>query len=299
MSGYAAPRFWPVWLSLALLWLAAHLPWRWQMALGDGVGRLAWHLVPRRRRITQTNLAHCFPELSEAEHDALARHHFRHNGRALFEGALAFFAPVHRLQALITRIDGLEQIEQARTAGKGVVLLGGHFTSMILCGRLLALHLPLQIVYKEASNPLSERMARHYRAQHYEGLIENTDFRSLVRRLKENRVVWYAPDQDFGRHHGVFAPFFGVATITLTHTARLARLTGAAVVPISYGLDAAGGGYRLTLHPPLDDFPSGDEVADATRYNRLLEAFVRERPAEYLWVHRRFKTRPPGEPPFY
>jgi len=170
---------------------------------------------------------------------------------------------------------------------------------MLLCGRLLAMQLPFLIFAKKAKNPLFQALTHHYRKKHYQGIIDSHDLRSMVRALKNNRICWYAPDQDFGRRHAIFAPFMGIPATTLTITARLAKLSGAPVLPISYRRLPKGKGYLITISPPLTDFPSGDKLQDATYINQLVEQQIQPAPEQYLWAHRRFKTRPMGEPRFY
>ncbi len=295
---FLAPRHWPTWLLLGLFRLLVMLPYGWQMRLGAGLGDLSRLLLPRRRRIVETNVALAFPHLSAARQRQLAREILCSSGMAVFETLLGWWGEPRRLQAL-ARIEGLEHIREARRRGKGIILLGGHFGCMMLCGRMLALRLPFQILVKKSKNPLFEALMRHYRRKHYEGIIDSRDLRAMVRALKENRICWYAPDQDFGPRHSVFAPFMGIPTATLTTTARLAGLTAAAVLPISYRRLADGSGYLITVHPPLQGFPSGNALQDASLANRLLEQQIEEAPEQYLWVHRRFKTRPPGEPRLY
>ena len=154
-------------------------------------------------------------------------------------------------------------------------------------------------MYKKHRNPLFEAVMKQARERNYERAIERHDVRGLLRSLKQGHAVWYAPDQDFGAQHSVFAPFMGVMCATLAAPARLAKLSGAPVVPFFPQRLHDGSGYRLILLPALKDFPGGDDVADATRINDVIEQAVRRAPDQYLWLHRRFKTRPPGAAPLY
>ncbi len=297
-SRYLAPRHWPTWVTLGLFRLLVMLPYSWQVRLGNGLGDLSRYLLPSRRRIVSTNIALAFPHLSAAEQRQLVKQTLRNAGISVFETLLSWWAD-ERWLASVVRIEGLEHLQRVKEEGRGVILLGGHFTCMMLCGRALALRLPFRVMVKRAKNPLFDALMRHYRQKFYAGVIDNHDLRNMVRALKDNQICWYAPDQDFGRRHAVFAPFMGVQTATLTITARLAKLSGAAVLPISYLRLPEGKGYRIVIYPPLDDFPSGDAVRDATRVNQLIEEQIQEAPEQYLWAHRRFKTRPLGEPRFY
>ncbi len=297
LTDFLAPRFWPTWLGLGLLRLAVFLPFAWQRVLGRALGALAYRLVPRRRHIVATNIRLCFPELSAAQQAALVRENFASTGISIFETAMSWWASDRRL-APLAHIEGLEHLQGALATGRGVLLLSAHMTGLELGGRLLALHQPFQVIYKRAHNPLFECFMHRARQRHFLDAIDTYDTRRMVGALKENRATWYAMDQDFGLKQYVFAPFMGVTACTLTTTSRLVRLSGALVVPY-FPHRRADGSYRIVIQPPLDDFPSGDELADATRINALIEAAVRESPAQYFWAHRRFKTRPPGEPDLY
>lgn len=289
------PRCWPAWLGLGLLRLAAFLPYRVLMRLGDAIGTLAWYLVPYRRRIVETNLSLCFPDLDRRERQRLARSNLRYTGRGLMEVALAWWGGAARLEGLAER-EGVAHLHAALAEGRGVLLVGAHFTPLDLTGRLLQQAVPIHAIYRAHPNPVVERAMAAGRRRHIAGALERGDMRGMVRVLRRGGVLWYPPDQDYGRRHSVFAPFFGVQAATITMTARLARLSGAVVMP-AYGVARPDGrGYCLRIHPPLEGFPGGDDEADARRLNAQLEAEVRRYPAQYYWVHRRFKTRPEGEP---
>jgi KDO2-lipid IV(A) lauroyltransferase len=288
-----------MWVGLGVLRLCALLPYPILLLLGGGLGRLMYRLIPKRRHVARTNLRLCFPELDEAAREKLVRATFRAAAISVFENALSWWGGERRLRRLY-RIEGLENYAAARAQGKGVILLGGHYTTLEISGRFLAFHIDgLQPIYKRAHNPLYEAVMVRQRRRLFDDLLQSTDMRTIVRNVKAGKTVWYAPDQDFGRERSVFAPFFGVATATLTTTARLARLTGAPVLPyVSERLPGAQG-YRIALLPALEDFPGGNDLADATRVNAVLEQQVRAMPEQYLWIHRRFKTRPEGEPDLY
>lgn len=280
------------------MWIVSRLPFAWQLRVGATLGLLMYRFAKRRRHIAETNIALAFPELSSKEQKKLVKANFKSSGIALIEVGLSWWGSNKTLRRLL-HIEGLEHIQQALEAGKGVIMLGGHFTTLIISGRLLAMELPFNIVIKKSHNKLFEAMMSHYRNQQYQGLIDTTDMRSLLKTLRSNKVVWYAPDQDFGNRQSVFAQFMGINTVTLTTTARLAKSTGASVVYIDFERLPDAQGYQLKLHSPLQNFPSDDNVKDARRVNELIEKHVREVPDQYLWIHRRFKTRPPGELGFY
>ncbi|MFO7593030.1 MAG: LpxL/LpxP family Kdo(2)-lipid IV(A) lauroyl/palmitoleoyl acyltransferase [Pseudomonadota bacterium] len=295
LSRFLAPRYWPTWFGLGLLRLSLLLPYPAMLWLGRGLGGLFFSLMKRRREVALTNLRLCFPQKSDAERYRLARKSFISTATSLFEGVLSWWGSDARLKQLY-RIEGLEHLEAARKKGQGVILLGGHYTTLEISGRFLAYHVEgLQPIYKPARNPLFEAVMAGSRKRLFDDLVPSSDMRRIVRNLKHGKVMWYAPDQDFGRKQSVFAPFFGFPTATLTTTARLARLSGAPVVPYYSERLPGTGGYLVRLLPALENYPSGDDIADAARTNQILETQIERVPEQYLWVHKRFKTRPPGE----
>lgn len=293
------PRYWLTWLSLGLMRLGVLLPYAWQLRIGSLLGRLLMRLAPRRRRIAETNIALCFPGLDAAAQQELLHRTFDSVGITFMESALSWWGSDKRLQAL-HRFEGGEHLQQALAQGKGVLLLGGHYTTLEISGRFMAFHSDaIQPIYKPARNRLFNAVMEDSRKQLFDQLLLNTDFRGILRSLKNNKIIWYAPDQDFGADQVVFAPFMGIPAVTLTMTARLAKLSGAPVLPFYSQRLPGTQGYLIKLMPALQDFPSGDDVADATQVNAAIEQQVRAAPEQYLWLHRRFKTRPPGEPDLY
>ena len=262
-----------------------------------------YRIAAKRRRIADANLRLCFPELNNDERERLLRENFKYMGLAIMESGLSWWGNPARLPKL-GRITGMHHLEEALQRGKGVILLTGHMTSTDLGGKILGIALmhtrfPLQVMYKPAHNLLINTMMVRGREIQARRLFKHRDIRSFIRGLKENLPSWYAPDQDFGLKQGVFADFFGVPTATLTATARIAARTGAAVVPyFPIRLDGDQG-FEIRILPKWEDYPSGDDVIDARRANAAIEEVVREFPAQYLWMHRRFKTRPKGFPPVY
>ena len=295
LRDYLAPRHWPTWLGLGLLRLLALLPHRSRMGFGGALGGLMYYLLQGRRRVATVNVNLAFPALAEPRRAALVREHFCNAGRAILESAASWWGSDRSLLPL-AHLYGGEHLEQAIAAGKGVVLLSAHFTCFELGGRLLAMRYPFCVLYKpQRKNPLFESLTTSLRLGHYRDALHHRDMRGMVRALRRGEACWYLPDQDIGRRHSVFAPFMGVATSTVTATARLARMSGARVVPYFPLRRDDGRGYDIHILPALEGFPSGDDVADASRINALVEEYVRRAPAQYLWLHKRFKTRPEGE----
>jgi KDO2-lipid IV(A) lauroyltransferase len=292
------PLYWPSWVAVGAMRLLASLPYRVQLQLGRWLGLLLRLAHAKRRETVVTNLAACFPELSQGERERLAARCFESLGMALSETALAWWAPDLR-SCCECRIVGVDHITAALANGRGVILCSAHLHTAELAGRFMAFAQDVSIVFRPQNDRVIEAVAHRRRALYYANMIHYRDMRGMVKALRRNEVVWYAPDIDAGTKRSLFAPFFGVAAASLTATARLARLTGAAVVPCFYFRQPNCGGYEIHVDRALDDYPSGDGVADAARINGLIEAAVRRHPEQYLWQHRRFKTRPPGEAGLY
>ena len=291
-----SPRLWPAWTGLGLALLAARLPWLWQRAIGRGVGWLALHLAGTRRRAAQANIELCFPEQSPQWRARLLRDSFDALGVGLFEFARAWWGGLGPIRRNV-RIEGLEHLRALQEQGRGVLLVSGHFMTLEMCGRLLCDHVPVSGMYRVHRNPVMEWAVKRGRLRYAGAMYGNGDIRGAVRHLKRGGNLWYAPDQDMRGKDTVFAPFFGVPASTITATHQLARLTGCAVVPFFHRREGAR--YVLRVAPPLDSFPSEDVVADTARVNAAIEAMVREAPAQYLWIHRRFKRQPEGAPVRY
>ena len=308
---YLHPRWWPTWVSVCLMRLMAMLPMKLQWRLGNLLGELAFRILKSRRHITETNIQLCFPELSDEERLALVRKAFHSNGIGAMELGAAWFREPEELKHL-TSVSGLEHIDAALAEGRGVLLLGGHYSTLDLGGSLVTLFIEADVMQRDHNNPLMNAVMTRARERRYGVVLGNKDLRGLLKRLRANRIVWYATDQDYGRKGTVFAPFFNIPAASITATARIAAHSGCAVIPFSHFRRENTGirkgennernsvGYDLHFHPPLENFPSGDDLADATLVNRTIEQEIRRYPDQYLWMHRRFKTRPSrNDPDFY
>ena len=295
---YLAPRYWPLWLAFGLLRLMAMLPIRWTQAVGSGLGLLVYRLVPSRRRVARINIRQAYPDYTEEQIRALNITSFRSLGISVFEFAHAWWRDRDYMRS-ICEIEGKEHLDRALTRGKGVILLTGHFTTLEIGAMLIGLYTTLNGVYKKAHNPMFNAFMAHYRSTYGEELIENKNVRALIRGLRRGRATWFAPDQDFADQDIVFTPFLGGIASTLTATARMAEMTGAAVVPFYPLRLDRGRGYRLVVLPALEEFPSDDILKDSARINRAIEDMVYANPGQYGWVHKRFKHRPPGEASIY
>lgn len=288
-----APRYWPAWLLVGFIWMLARLPWWLQLRLGAGIGWLLYRLLGRRVEDARINIRLCFPEKTEAEREAMVRDVFRNGGLTLFETANAWFRPSTYYRDRFT-LEGLEHLRAAQAGGRSVLLLGAHYSMMDLGASMASLYFKVDTVYRPQKNAVLEYMMTSRRLRYHHRAIPHEDMRHLIRALKGDHIVWYTPDQDFGTRHAVFAPFFGVPAATITTPTRLARIADSAVIVIHFHREGDREAYRMSLSAPLAGYPSGDEVADATRVNLALEERIRRAPTQYMWYHRRFKTVPPG-----
>jgi KDO2-lipid IV(A) lauroyltransferase len=274
--------------------LVAALPYTWQVPLGQGLGRCFGTLARYRRRIAATNLELCFPELSAGQRRELLEAHFAALGIGALETAVAWWGSDEKVRTL-GEVVGREHLDAAMARGRGVILLTAHLVHLELGARFITFHQPFHALYRPHKNPLFDAVMRRERERRSRRApIDRVDIRRLLRALKQGHAIWYAPDQNYGPRNSILAPFFGVPALTVTATARLARLTGAAVVPYFPERLPDNGGFRVNVLPALEDFPSGDPAKDAGRINRLVEEWIRHAPEQYLWVHRRFKKGPPG-----
>lgn len=297
-GSYLAPRYWPTWLGIGLVWTLSWLPLPLLLRFGEALGRFLGRVLKSRRLVVRRNLELCFPELTPAARETLVDEHFAALGAGVFEAALAWFAPDWRLRRY-GEVVGLEHLQAALAEGHGALLLTGHFTTLELGARFLTLAgVQFHAMYRPYENAVMDHYMHHWREAR-SGLpaLPRDDLRRLVKALRQGRCIWYAPDQTLDRRISLFAPFFGVPTSTINATGRLAEMGRARVVP--YFPQRVGRRYRVTILPALADFPAGDELADTTRINQVIEDGVRAAPAQYFWVHRRFKARPDGMPDPY
>lgn len=301
------PVLWPGWVALGIAWLLAHLPTRWLTALGARLGGLFEKIAPARRHIAATNLRLCFPELDDSARKALQTEVFESMGIALMETLWSWLGNKHNSPAHLARCDfeGIELLEAAHAQGNGVLLIGAHMMALDAIGPALSAKMQataigqIDVIYRYNKNPLIERAMVNGRGRLFPRVIEREDARAILQSLKDSRVLWYAADQDYGAKHSVFANFFGIPAATITGTARLARFRKSPVVLMSQYRDRATHRWKVCFEAGPPAFPAGDEVADASAINALIETAVRRAPEQYLWLHRRFKTRPAGEPKLY
>jgi len=290
LTNFLGPRYWLIWPGIGLLWCISKLPYRLQVAFGKLIGIVIFKLSRRRRHIAEVNLKLCFPKEDSASRKKILHQHFESLGMLLIEMGLSWLAPTSKLKKLV-RIEGLEHLEQAQAKGKGVILLIAHFTTMEIGGQALGLYTPFHFMHRRNENPLLAAIMERGRKKAEEEMIAHDDVRTMLKTLKKGHAIWYAPDQNYGHKGCVMAPFFDIPAPTNPATARIAAISGAALVSYYTHRLPDGSGYRLTIMPALEHFPSGDIETDTIRINQLIEEQVRQQPEEYLWVHQRFKEK--------
>ena len=296
-AAYLHPKYWLTWLGLGVLRIFEPLPHRLLYLLGRGFGNLVYLFPTPFKRIARRNIELCLPELDAAIRQRILREHFAGLGCALFETAISWWSSDERIRR-ITGMKGMEHVEAAQATGRGVLLLSAHFNSIEIGCRALAARLPLNIMYRPTKNLLIGEFVHSRRAVQTRRAIPRDDVRALIKALKGGEVVWYAPDQSFRKKGAEMVRLFGIPAATNTATSRIAGMTDALVLPYFFER-LPGGGYLGVIHPPLENFPTQDAVADSERFNRLVEAEVRRLPDQYLWIHRRFKGLSPEYPKYY
>ncbi len=295
---YLAPKFWPSWLGLASMRIIAILPYRLQLLIGKLIGHAFYRIAKYRREVVKTNIALCFADLSEEKQEKLVRDHFHALGMSISETAISWWGKDKTLRKLVT-FKGFEHVDKALEEGTGAIMLGAHYTTMEISGRLITLDHDLAVSYQKLRNPLFNHVTFNARKRMLHRVFGRDEIRSSFRYIKQNHLMWIAADQDVGIENSVFAPFMGNQAATQTVASRMAKITKAPIIPyISRRLDNAKG-YAIEFFPPVDNFPGESLEEDATRTNQLIEEQIRKAPEQYLWVHRRFKTRPEGMSKLY
>jgi KDO2-lipid IV(A) lauroyltransferase len=292
------PRHWPTWLLIGLLKLFTLLPFTTQLWFGRLLGRSFMRVGRQRRHITQVNLALCFPELSDAQRQDLLVRTFEAQGMGLMETTAAWLMPPRRLLPRV-ELTGVEAVTEAQRQGRAVLLLGGHYTTLDISGTLLGHFTAFDVIFRKQKNPVINYMMERGRQKYLQGgrTLSQKDMREVYRSLAEKRVLWYPPDQDYGAKHSVFAPFFGVPAAVIKAPTRMAKKYDAAVFAC-WSHRTPDARYQVHI-APLEGFTAEDYEADARAINGALERAIRQYPEQYMWVHRRFKSRPPGEPSVY
>lgn len=277
-------------IGITLLKVLSKLPLKLQFNLGKVLGILLFYVMKKRRNIVDVNLSLCLPELTTEKRRRLCKQVFIENGIGIFETGLAWWGNANQFKDLV-KFEGAEHVEKALNEGKGIILLGAHYSTLDLGGLLVSMRFPIHAMYRPHNSSILEQYIRKGRLKSLSSLIDRSDFRTVIKTLKKNEIVWYAPDQDFGPENSVYANFFGSNAATLTATARLAKISKATVIPIAHHR-SKNGSYRVVFFPPLRNFPAETEIKSAQMVNDAIEKGVRIDLSQYMWMHRRFKTQP-------
>lgn len=297
--GLLAPRHWPTWLGVGVLFLLSRLPWQGRRWLGKQLGRLLYRHHHKRRKVVLTNLRLCFPAQNAAQREQLAQQHLQAYASALLDYSVLFFRPRTWLYQRI-QIEGSEHLNRAITARQNVILLVAHSVWLEFAGVGLGEHYRLLGFYKPFHNPVVNWLIARSRQYDADALIaREAGMMKLVRALEPGRLLFFLPDEDHGEKHSVFAPFFAAPKATLTTPARLCKLGKALALPVMAYFDPQTGHYRIRIEAPLSDFASADELQAATCMNEALQHLITAHPEQYMWVLKLFRTRPTNEPRVY
>jgi Kdo2-lipid IVA lauroyltransferase/acyltransferase len=284
-------------LAFAFMYLVHFLPLPVVAAIGNAIGTLLYWLAAERRRVTRVNLEKCFPQLEPADRDSMARAHFRAVGRSFLERGILWWGSRQRIRSLV-KLEGLEHLEKIRH--RPVILFAPHFVGLDATLSRLSLEFPVAMMYSRQKDPLLERLLYRGRTRFGGRMIPRQEgVKEGFKAIGAGALYYYLPDLDYGRKHSIFVPFFGVPAATVTGLSYVAREAGALVVPCVTRMLPGGAGYVATVFPAWQGFPSGDDAADTRRMLAFIEERVLEMPEQYYWLHKRFKTRPEGEPGFY
>ena len=290
---FLSPSYWGEWLLIGGLRFFCVLPWKWQLALGRPWGFILKRTMKRRRHIAEKNIALCFPEHGPKRRRALLENHFRSLGISIFEAGMAWWADDKRLAGMIRR-DGLENLQKARSRGKGVILFSAHFTTVELAPRLISFDCPLSGPYRRLSLPLLDEIMYRGRSRFAARQVDKMNIRQVIKSLRHGENVYFLPDQSHTGANSIDSVFFGVPAATNTTLPRLLAATGASCLPclvLREQDDAGDCRYRVQYFEPLAEFPEQPQAA-ADLLNSIIEAWVRKAPEQYFWIHRRFKNHP-------
>ncbi len=290
------PKFFTTWILISLMRIGVFIPFRAQVVIGRFIGKSIYPFMSKLRSTAYSNISHCFPEKKQSQVNIMVKRHFEAIGVSLFETANAYYASDRKISQLLT-IKNEHYFTDALKQEGGIILLCAHFMPLMLGSRALLLKHTIANIYRPQNNKLFDKaMVKGYK-KNGAVMIKSTDTRSIIKAINNSLPIWYAPDQDLGKNNSVFAPLFGIQTATASATARLAKNNQTRVIPYSFIRTSQG--YEMSFDNALSDFPSNDPIADATTTNEILEKQIKSAPEQYLWIHRRFKTRPEGADNFY
>jgi lipid A biosynthesis lauroyl/palmitoleoyl acyltransferase len=276
--------------------IGVFIPFTVQVMIGKTIGRLLYPFMHRLRSTAYSNISHCFPDKKQNQVNLLVKRHFEAIGISFFETANAYFASDNKIRKLLN-ITNEKIFNDVLKEEGGIILLCSHFMPLMLGSRALLLNYTIANIYRPQNNKLFDKMMVKGYKKNGAVMIKSTDTRSIIKAINNSLPIWYAPDQDLGKNNSVFAPLFGIQTATASATARLAKNNNTRVIPYSFIRTKKG--YSMSFEKPISKYPSNDPIQDATVVNKILEKQINKNPEQYLWIHRRFKTRPNDEKNFY
>jgi KDO2-lipid IV(A) lauroyltransferase len=294
---FLLPKYWLTWIGVFVLYTISWLPYRFQLFLGKMIGRLLYKIGSSRKKVALRNLELCFPDMTDAERQVMLKRNFENTGIALLETGMGWWWPDWRVKRK-TKVIGLEHIEEAQKQGKGILLLAMHYLSVEINCRGIGYGHPMVVFYRPHNNQLMEYFQFRGRGRSNKYMLGKRDVKGLLTALKEGEACIYLPDQDYGRNRSVFVPFFAVPdAASTTGTLLFARHKNSQTHMLIPTRNDDGSGYTLEIKPMLENFPTGDDTADVLRVNQELEKAIMVKPEQYMWLHRRFKTRPNEDDP--
>ena len=290
------PKFYPTWILILLMRIGVFIPFQFQVILGKAIGKLIYPFMKKLRETAYSNISNCFPEKKQPQVTLLVKQHFDAIGISLFETANAYYGSDRKIKKLLS-INNKHFFSDALKDEGGIILLCSHFMPLMLGSRALLLENTIANIYRPQNNKLFDKAMVEGYTKNGAVMIKSKDTRSILKAIKNSLPIWYAPDQDLGINNSVFAPLFGIETATASATARLAKNNNTRVIP--YSFIRTKHGYEMSFDKPIKNYPSNDPIKDATTTNKILENQIIMAPEQYLWIHRRFKTRPDGQENFY
>ena len=290
------PKFYPTWILILLMRIGVFIPFQFQVILGKAIGKLIYPFMKKLRETAYSNISNCFPEKKQPQVTLLVKQHFDAIGISLFETANAYYGSDRKIKKLLS-INNKHFFSDALKDEGGIILLCSHFMPLMLGSRALLLENTIANIYRPQNNKLFDKVMVKGYTKNGAVMIKSKDTRSILKAIKNSLPIWYAPDQDLGINNSVFAPLFGIETATASATARLAKNNNTRVIP--YSFIRTKHGYEMSFDKPIKNYPSNDPIKDATTTNKILENQIIKAPEQYLWIHRRFKTRPNGQENFY
>ena len=280
-----------MWILLLFMWLGSKIQFKIQLILGKAIGKLLYLVLKKFKKIATINISYCFPDKNKAQVNSLVKQHFKAIGISIFEASNAYFASNNKIKKIVI-INNEHHLIKALNEKQSIILFTAHFTPLMLSARVMLLKHKIANIYRPQNNKLFDRIMCYSYTKHGATMIK-ANSRSILKALHKKIPIWYAPDQDLGEKNSVFAPFFNRQTATVSATSRLAKIKNTVIIP--YFFTRTANGYEANFQAPIKNYPSNNAITDATKTNKIIEKQILKAPEQYIWIHKRFKTRPKGE----